>query len=159
MGFFWLWILGYFVYCISISQLQNSITMKNKLENFQNEILELFKAYRMAHFSLYNMKNTFYDFKFKNPQIENLVLEDKDFDNVAKFNEDEINKNSENGNYQRIIARNTISMFYNIWEDKYRNQIARHFAKEKIDIKNELFKELNIIRQSITHNNYKHYPL
>lgn len=129
--------------------------MTTILENFKGEIIELFKAYRMAHFSLYNMKSTFYDYKEKNPRLENLVLEDSDFKNQVKFDEAEINKNIEDGQYQRIIAGNTVAMFYNIWEDKYRNLIAKNISKQKNDIKSELFKELNLVRQSITHNNYK----
>ena len=129
-------------------------TMTKILQNFQQEIIDIFKAYRMAHFSLYNMKNTFYNYKQKNPQLQNFVLEDIDFKNEVRFNEDEINKNGEDGQYQRIIAGNTIAMFYNIWEDKYRNQIAKNISKQKNDVKSELFKELNLVRQSITHNNY-----
>lgn len=128
--------------------------MTKILQNFQQEIIDIFKAYRMAHFSLYNMKNTFYNYKQKNPQLQNFVLEDIDFKNEVRFNEDEINKNGEDGQYQRIIAGNTIAMFYNIWEDKYRNQIAKNISKQKNDVKSELFKELNLVRQSITHNNY-----
>ena len=128
--------------------------MINLFNDFESEITELFKAYRMAHFSLYNMKNTFYNFKDINPEIENFVLEDIDFDNYVRFNEIEINKNSEDGLYQRIIAGNTIAMFYNIWEDKYRCTIAKKIKSEKNEIKSNLFAELNIIRQSITHNNF-----
>ena len=122
--------------------------------DFEYEITELFKAYRMAHFSLYNMRTTFYNFKENNPHIDNFILRDNDFDNYVRFNETEINKNSEDGLYQRIIAGNTIAMFYNIWEDKYRCTIAKKIKSEKNEIKSNLFAELNIIRQSITHNNF-----
>lgn len=127
--------------------------MKTILKDFKEEITELFKAYRMAHFSLYHMKNSFYTFKSNNPEIENFVLEDKDFDNTVRFTEAEINKNSEDGIYQRVIAGNTIAMFYNIWEDKFRLRIAKKIGLEKKQIKSSFFAELNMIRQSITHNN------
>lgn len=121
--------------------------------DFEYEITELFKAYRMAHFSLYNKRTTFYNFKENNPHIENFILRDNDFDNYVRFNETEINKNSEDGLYQRIIAGNTIAMFYNIWEDKFRLRIAKKIGLEKKQIKSSIFAELNMIRQSITHNN------
>ncbi|MCD9854671.1 hypothetical protein LUD75_08125 [Epilithonimonas sp. JDS] len=124
------------------------------LQNFEDEIIELFKAYRMAHFSLYNMKSTFYQYKECNSQLENLVLKDIDFETEVAFNEEEINKNNENGIYQRIIAGNTIAMFYNIWEDKYRVEIAKILNLNKNEIRSKFFKELNIIRQSIVHNSF-----
>lgn len=128
--------------------------MKEIFQNFENEIIELYKAYKMAHFSLYNMESTFYDYKRNNPQINYFVIKDKDFNDEITFYEEEITKNRENGNYQRIIAGNTISMFYNIWEDKFRLEIAKMKSLNKNDIKSNIFKELNYIRQSITHNNF-----
>lgn len=128
--------------------------MTTILKKFEDEITHLFKAYRMAHFSLYNMKTTFYNFKCSHPNLENFILEDRDFDSEVKFNEEEIQNNSEDGLYQRIIAGNTIAMFYNIWEDKYRGIIAKRIGCKKNEIKSNFFSELNLIRQSITHNNY-----
>ena len=128
--------------------------MISLVKDFKTDITELFKAYKMAHFSLYNMQQTFYNFKADNPEIENFVIEDRDFESSLRFNKYEIEKNSEDGLYQKIIAGNTISMFYNIWEDKYRGLIAKNFNVKKNDIKNTLFWELNLIRQCITHNNY-----
>lgn len=128
--------------------------MTKTLQNFESEITDIFKAYRISHFSLYYMKDTFYKYKTENPQIKNFVIKEKDSSNIVSFTENEINKNSENGLYQRIITGNTIAMFYNLWEDKYRRIIARHLGVRKNDIKNDFFRELSIIRQSITHNNY-----
>jgi hypothetical protein len=128
--------------------------MTHILQNFENEITELFKAYRMAHFSLYNMEKTYYDYKEENPQIETFTIKDLDFDSKLDFNEEEINKNRQNGNYQRIIAGNTLAMFYNIWEDKYRIEIANKISIDKNEIKSDFFKELNYIRQSITHKSF-----
>lgn len=124
------------------------------LEKFEDEITHLFKAYRMAHFSLYNMKTTFYNLKSTHPNLENFIVEDQDFENVLRFSEEEIQMNCEDGLYQRIIAGNTIAMFYNIWEDKYRGIIAKEIGCKKNDLKINFFGELNVIRQSITHNNY-----
>lgn len=126
--------------------------MSEIFQNFENEITELFKAYRMAHFSLYNMENTFYEFKSKHQQIEIFTI--KDNETEIEFNEEEIAKNRENGNYQRIIAGNTLTMFYNIWEDKFRLEIANRISLSKNDITSDFFKELNYIRQSITHNSF-----
>ena len=109
--------------------------MTTILKKFEDEITNLFKAYRMAHFSIYNMKTTFYNFKCSHPNLENFILEDRDFDSEVKFNEKEIQKNSEDGLYQRIIAGNTIAMFYNIWEDKYRGIIAKNIGCKKNEIK------------------------
>ncbi len=108
----------------------------------------------MAHFSLYNMEKTFYDYKEKNPQIKSFTIKDLDFDSELDFTDEEINKNRQNGNYQRIIAGNTLAMFYNIWEDKYRVEIANKVSLNKNEIKSDFFKELNYVRQSITHNSY-----
>lgn len=126
--------------------------MSEIFQNFEDEITELFKAYRMAHFSLYNMENTFYKFKNEHHQIETFTIKDNEMELV--FNEEEIAKNRENGNYQRIIAGNTLTMFYNIWEDKFRLEIANRISLSKNDIKSDFFKELNYIRQSITHNSF-----
>ena len=125
--------------------------MKKIFENFEDEITELFKAYRMAHFSLYNMESTFYEFKSKH-QIETFTIKDNKIE--IHFSEEEICKNREDGNYQRIIAGNTLTMFYNLWEDKFRLQIANCASLNKNEIKSEFFKELNYIRQSITHNSF-----
>lgn len=125
--------------------------MKKIFENFEDEITELFKAYRMAHFSLYNMESTFYEFKSKH-QIETFTIKDNKIE--IHFSEEEISKNREDGNYQRIIAGNTLTMFYNIWEDKFRLQIANRASLNKNEIKSDFFKELNYIRQSITHNSF-----
>ena len=107
----------------------------------------------MAHFSLYNMENTFYEFKSKHKQIETFIIKDNEIE--INFNAEEIAKNRENGDYQRIIAGNTLTMFYNIWEDKYRLEIATRISLSKNEIISNFFKELNYIRQSITHNSFK----
>lgn len=127
-------------------------TMTHILQNFENEITELFKAYRMAHFSLHYMADTFDKFKMENPQINTFTI--RHLDSEIDFGEEEINKNIENGTYQRIIAGNTLAMFYNIWEDKYRLEIAKKKSLEKNEVESDFFKELNYIRQSITHKNF-----
>ena len=91
------------------------------------------------------MKTTFYNFKCSHPNLENFILEDRDFDSEVKFNEEEIQKNSEDGLYQRIIAGNTIAMFYNIWEDKYRGIIAKNIGCKKNEIKSNFFKPISHI--------------
>jgi hypothetical protein len=45
-------------------------------------------------------------------------------------------------------------MFYNIWEDKYRIEIANKILLSKNEIQSDFFKELNYIRQSITHKSF-----
>ena len=128
--------------------------MNTILQNFENEITDIYKAYRMSHFSLYLMENKFYQYQNDNPQIENFVIRDPETNEEIRFNEKEVNKNSENGLYQRILAGNTIAMFYNLWEDKYRKLIAEKINIDKTDLKNNFFGDLRYIRQSITHNNY-----
>lgn len=54
-----------------------------------------------------------------------------------------------------MISGNTIVMFYQIWEDKFRKQIADKLSINKNDVKSFIFSDLNRIRQSILHNNYK----
>ncbi|UFK96968.1 hypothetical protein [Kaistella faecalis] len=124
------------------------------LNNFDNEITDIYKAYRMSHFSLYLMENKFYEYKEFNPQIANFLIQESDTGEEIRFTEEEVNKNSENGLYQRIIAGNTIAMFYNLWEDKYRKLIADELKVEKGDILVDFFGDLRLIRASITHNNY-----
>lgn len=114
----------------------------------------MYKAYRMSHFSLYLMENKFYENQNENPQIENFVIKDPVTNEEIKFTEKEVNKNSENGLYQRILAGNTVAMFYNLWEDKYRKLIAEKINIDRNDLKNDFFGDLRYIRQSITHNNY-----
>lgn len=129
--------------------------MTRILQNFEHEVTELYKAYRMANFSLHNMKTTYYHYREQNPEISSFAIKDLELGNELDFDENEVSKNNEDGTYQRVIAGNTIAMFYNIWEDKYRAEIANRVSKEKNDIKSDFFQELSYIRHSITHNSFR----
>lgn len=129
--------------------------MKNICIKFRYEVTDLFKAYRMSHFSLHNMHNTYYKFRDDNPQLRVFTIRIPQLNDEVDYTEIEIDKNLDGGLHQRVIAGNTIAMFYNIWEDKYRKLIADKLKCSKNEIKSDFFKELNYIRQSITHNNYK----
>lgn len=128
--------------------------MKNIIEEFRNELINHYKAFRFSHYALHNLGDVYKDWKSNHPELKNFVIEDQDFNITIRFNEAEISETEEKGLYQRILAGSTIATFYNIWKDKYRKKIAEEKGVEKNDIKIELFYELNKIRQAVIHNNF-----
>jgi len=52
----------------------------------------------------------------------------------------------------KILANNTLVLIYHIWEDKYREVIARENGVQKNQITHDTFGELRNIRRSIIHN-------
>lgn len=129
--------------------------MKNFLNDFRSEITDIYKSYRINHFSLYYTRSTYSDFKDSHSQINNFKVEDSDLNEVIDFSEENvINDTSEYGKYQKISGGLVLVMFYQLWEDKYRKLIADNLAVEKNDLKNDLFGELRYLRQSIVHNHF-----
>ncbi len=52
----------------------------------------------------------------------------------------------------KILANNSLVLIYHIWEDKYREIIARENGVQKNQIAHDTFGELRNIRRSIVHN-------
>ncbi|MCG2757630.1 MAG: hypothetical protein L6263_04290 [Desulfobacteraceae bacterium] len=52
----------------------------------------------------------------------------------------------------KILANNSLVLIYHIWEDKYREIIAREYGVQKNQIVHDTFGELRNIRRSIVHN-------
>lgn len=130
--------------------------MKELLNDFKLEIKEIYKCYRISHFSMYLTKQNYSLNKELENQIQNFKIIDEDLNEEISFTENNILVEiSENGKYQNMISGNTIVMFYQLWEDKFRKQIADKLSVEKNDVKSFIFSDLNILRQSIIHNNYK----
>ncbi len=126
-----------------------------KIENYKSEIHDIYKAYRFSHFGLYNLKNTFNDYK-KTNNIENFKIVDEECDIEINFTELDMEEAKEHGFYQTIIAGSTIVMIYNLWEDNYRGIFAKCLGyQNKNDLKNSLFGDLGKIRNAIIHNNYE----
>lgn len=63
------------------------------------------------------------------------------------------NRNSQNGRNCKFIGNMCLTMIYQYWEDNYREKIAKIFSVNKNDVKSDLFGDINIIRNSIIHNN------
>ncbi|PIF46492.1 hypothetical protein CLU96_3530 [Chryseobacterium sp. 52] len=125
------------------------------IEQFKTEIYDIYKAYRFSHFGLYNLRGTFNDYE-ENNDIENFKIVDKECDIEIKFTKQDMQEAKEHGFYQKIMAGNTIAMIYNLWEDRYREIFSKNKGlKNKKELQNDFFGDLNLIRQSITHNHYK----
>lgn len=59
----------------------------------------------------------------------------------------------EEGGFDEILIGNICASFiYSLWEDKYREDFARHLNIEKNRIKSDFFYELSTYRHSIIHN-------
>lgn len=124
------------------------------IEQFKTEIYDIYKAYRFSHFGLYHLRNVYLANKEQN-NIESLRIKDPQFNIDLRFNEDDVEQAREDGFYQKIMAGNTIAMIYNLWEDKYRSIFAKiNGLNSKKAVQNDFFGDLNLIRQSITHNHF-----
>lgn len=124
------------------------------IEQFKTELHDVYKAYRFSHLGLYHMYETIKKMKAQN-NLENFRIQDQELDVDILFSDEEIHKASEYGFYQKIIAGNTISMFYNLWEDNYRSIFAQIQKIKPTDIRNDFFGDLGKIRNSITHKHYQ----
>lgn len=130
--------------------------MKEVIERFKEEVNEIYKSYRLQHFSLKIMSDVYSKYKDQSPEINNFKIEDRDLKETISYSEENIlTEISEYGKYQRMLAEATIVMFYQLWEDLYRVEIADILQTQKGDIKSELFFEINKIRRAIIHNQSK----
>ena len=77
--------------------------MKHILQNFEHDITELLTAYKMAHFSLHYMADTFDNFKKENPQINTFII--RHLNSEINFGEEEINKNIEKKKIHRFLRQ------------------------------------------------------
>ena len=127
--------------------------MELLLQNFRNEILQIYKQYRLSHFSLYIMKNTYNQYS---SSIKNFKIFDTDLDENIIFSESEMEMYlDESGFYQRILAGSTISSFYHLWEYNFRLQIAKKCNCEIREVESEIFFELGKIRHACVKNNFE----
>lgn len=62
-----------------------------------------------------------------------------------------IERNKENGLNYKTIANLCIVLIYQYWEDHFRKLIAEESGMNKDDLKVDIFRDLNSIRQSIIH--------
>ena len=129
-------------------------TMEKLLSQFLLDTEELYKSYRLQHFSLKLMWSTYYDYKNENPQITNFKIFDKDLDETISFTEGNIEESAEYGKYQEILSATTVVMFYQLWDDYYRVAIAKRYSCSKNEINSDLFAELNKVRRAIIHNQF-----
>lgn len=124
------------------------------IEQYKAEIYDIYKAYRFSHFGLYNLRDIYLQNKAAN-NIDFLRIQDPQFNVDLRFNEDDVEEAREEGFYQKIMAGNTIAMIYNLWEDKYRGIFSKIYGlDDRKKLQNDFFGDINLIRQSITHNHF-----
>lgn len=124
------------------------------IEKYENAIHDIYKAYRFSHLGLYHLRD-FFKTNMKENGIKNFVIEDPEFGLKLRFTEKEIEEATEHGYYQRLMAGSFLAMIYNVWEDNYRDKIAKCLGYEKKnDLKSDVFGDLAKIRHEITHNKF-----
>lgn len=126
--------------------------MEKLFNDLEFETIELYKSYRLNHFSLLFMKN-YYIEESKENFLTNFIIDDKSIGQIKFIGENMLEATNDNGRYQFLLASASIVSFYQIWEDKYRKKIAKNLNIEKID--SEIYYELNKLRQSILHNDHR----
>lgn len=66
--------------------------------------------------------------------------------------QDHIDALANGGHDETLVGNICTAYLYSLWEDKYREDIARSRNKKKTDMKSELFRELGTYRHAIMHN-------
>lgn len=126
-----------------------------QIEQIKTEIHDIYKAYRFSHLGLHYLRDKFKEFQSSNG-IENFRIEDVQCEIDLKFSDKDVEEATDNGYYQTIMAGNIIITIYNLWEDNYRNVIAKSLnLNSKNDLKDDFFGDLGKIRNSIVHNHFK----
>ena len=135
-----------------LSAIFHQTMCKELFDKLRADTAELYKSYRLNHFSLFYIHN-YYVQKSNEHNLENFVIEDKINESVRFDGENMIKETFDNGKYQFLVSSSAIVNFYQIWEDKYRKKISKEV---NIDlIKSEVYYELNKLRQSIIHNSHR----
>ena len=126
--------------------------MKEFYQTMRNEFEELYKSYRMNHFSMLFMHDKYYQVKREN-EINQFEIYDQILEERVTYSEKDLDDCKEHGKYQIILAGTTITSIYQLWEDRFRSEIAKQTKLEKNAIKSDFFGDLRIVRQAIVHNN------
>ncbi|MGO4912533.1 hypothetical protein [Leeuwenhoekiella sp. W20_SRS_FM14] len=128
--------------------------MKNVFEGMRNEFSDIYKNYRIGHFSMTVMKDIYYKNMDVN-KIDSFTIRDESLNETIGFTTTDIEGCSENGKYQRILAGTTLAVIYQLWEEKFRTAIANEYQLKKNDIISDFFGDLRLIRQAVIHNNFQ----
>ena len=99
--------------------------MEKLFNDLEFETIELYKSYRLNHFSLLFMKN-YYIEESKENFLTNFIIDDKSIGQIKFIGENMLEATNDNGRYQFLLASASIVSFYQIWEDKYRKKIAKN---------------------------------
>jgi len=74
-------------------------------------------------------------------------------DKSAKMRAGEIAKHHESGKFEDFHAKAFIVFMYSLWDENYRNQIAKELSIAKDKVKYDLMGDLRLIRNCIVHDN------
>ena len=126
--------------------------MKSVFESMRDEFADLYKNYRISHFSMIVMKEIYAE-NMAIHKIDSFVIQDEDLDERIDFTTEDIEGCKENGKYQRVLAGTTLAVIYQLWEEKFRPEIANKYQLLRNDVKSDFFGDLRHVRQAIIHNN------
>jgi len=126
------------------------------IDEFWDGILELYTSYKIALMGLLQVNESYANALKINPDLKNFIIRDENHKYEIKLDAiDFVKKNSRNGYFKQTLAGVYLSSIYQLWEDKYREELAILNNKPKSQIKSELIGEIRILRQAIIHNNFK----
>ncbi|ASO04597.1 hypothetical protein [Arenibacter algicola] len=129
--------------------------MQNILDRFNNEIKNLYTIYKFNVYGLYLIKQKWQESLITKPDLNQFVLRDDNFKYELSVSKQEFeNDIQEDGQYFTKLSGVFLVSLYQLWEDKYRDEIARHRKIKKNGVMNDLFGEIRKIRQAIVHNNF-----
>lgn len=96
-----------------------------------------------------------------NPDVKDLVFIYKGINSGEEYSELTLTKEEyeegikTNGIYTRHLSGIFLSSIFQLWEDHYRERIATELGVSKNELKSDLFGEIRLLRQALTHNHFK----
>lgn len=137
------------------------MTIHKIITEFESRINDIYGTFIDSHFA----------FTITSTKIHE-IIPDGDDDDLIHFGQDNPNDPSAKilysltlkefkdkiipqGQDHEIITNLCLVCIYQLWEDEYRGRIANQIGKVKSQIKNDLFGDINILRQAIIHHNGK----
>lgn len=130
--------------------------MKELLEDFHDEILNIYATFKVTAFGLSLFKEKYDSALIINKKLKKINLVDEEMGYGIEISREKFEReNSEYGSFNIMLSGVFLSSIYQLWEDKYRQLIANKLKTKKENIKNDLIGEINLIRQAVIHNQFR----